>query len=149
MTVKYSITLIDDYGRMTKRVYEAKQQTLLADQVTDLANFVNQYELVTDLGIIRADIIYVGMDEGFAVTAGANVDVGATFSGLSEDGNGAKVSLKLPGIKASKVAEDGTVPLDDADIEDWLELWLTDTPYTMLLSDGETVDSWLSGALDR
>lgn len=144
----YSLTLIDSYGRTTKRVYEAVELALKADQVTALESFIDQYQAVTDLGLVRADIIYTAAGTPFAVTAGANRDVGATFSGLKEGGNGAKVSLKLPGIKAEFVREDGSIDLEDPDIEDWIELFVEDTPHSLLLSDGDTVESWLRGTLD-
>ena len=149
MTVQYSLTLVDDYGRLTRKVLEAEQVALLADQITAMENVINQLEDVTDLGLVRADLVYVGAGTPFAVTEGANVDVGGTFSGYIEDGNGKKASTKVPGIKASLVNEDGTISIDNAAVEDWLELFVEDTPNSLFLSDGETIDYWISGSLDR
>jgi len=130
-------------------VYEALEVALKADQITALENFLTQYQAVTDLACIRADIILTGAGTPFAVTAGANVDVGATFSGTLYAKGSAKASLRLPGIKAAKVSADGSVDIAEADIEDWLELWVETTPHTMLLSDGDTIAGWISGSLDR
>lgn len=149
MPVQYSFTLVDDYGRITHRTFEADQVALLADQITALENVINQLAAVTDLGLVRADLVYVGAGTGFAVTAGANVDVGATFSGYIEAGNGKKASTKVPGIKAALVDPDGSIPLDDADMEDWLELFVHDTPNSLFLSDGEDIDYWIRGTLDK
>lgn len=145
----YSLTLVDAYGRVTTRRYEAVEQTLKADQVTDLENFLTQYAAVTDLGVIRADIVLTELATPFAFTAGANVDVGATFTGNVYGVEGKKASLKLPGIKASLVNADGTITLTQADIEDWIELWVEATPHTLMLSDGETISSWIRGSLDK
>lgn len=149
MRIWASLTLVDDYGRQTRKVIEMKDLTLLVDQITALEAVITQLAAVTDLGLVRADLIYEGAGTPFAVTAGANVDVGATFSGYLEAGNGKKASTKVPGIKAALVDDDGSIPLDDADMEDWLELFVEDTPYTLMLSDGETIDYWISGSLDR
>lgn len=149
MTVKYSFTMIDAYGRNRSMILEAEEVLLLADQVTALENVITQLAAVTDLGLVRADLIYVGKGTPFAVTAGANRDTGATFSGLIEAGNGKKASTKVPGIKASLVNPDGTITLTNADVEDWIELFVEDTPHTLLLSDGETIDTWLKGTLDK
>lgn len=149
MTVKYSLTLIDDYGRNKTMVLEAEQVLLLADQITALENVINQLAAVTDLGLVRADIHYIGAGTPFAVTADANRDVGATFSGLIEAGNGKKASTKIPGIKPALVNADGTITVSNVDIEDWLELFVEDTPHSLFLSDGETIDYWLRGSLDK
>lgn len=149
MTVKYSLTMIDAYGRNRSMVLEAVEVALLVDQVTALENVINQLAAVTDLGLIRADLIYVGKGTPFAVTAGANRDTGATFSGLIYAGDGKKASAKVPGIKPALVNADGTITLTQADVEDWIELYAEATPHSLLLSDGETIDSWLRGTLDK
>lgn len=149
MAVKYSISMIDAYGRSRTMVLEGEQVLLLADQITALENVLNQLAAVTDLGVVRADIIYVGAGTPFAVTAGANRDTGGTFQGLVYDGNGKKASTKVAGIKPALVNPDGTITLTNADIEDWLELFVETTPHSLLLSDGETIASWLKGTLDK
>lgn len=144
---KVSVTMIDDYGRTTKRVYEIETQVDLATYTAAVAALLVDIQAVSDLGVVRADLILDGITAGYAVTAGANVDVGATFSGLIDGGNGKKASLKLPGIKAAVVNADGTVDLTDADVIAYLANWLTAGDY--MLSDGETISSWLRGTLDK
>lgn len=149
MPVYYSLSLIDDFKRERRMLIEAVQETLLADQITAMEHVINQLQAVTDLGLVRADLIYKAAGTPFAVTEGANKDVGATFSGLIEGGDGSKASTKIPGFKAAKANPDGTIPLDDEDVEDWLELFVEDTPHTLMLSDGDTIDYWLRGTLDE
>lgn len=149
MGAYFSLTLIDDSGRTTHRVIECEEKTLKADQVTLLEAFLLDLKDVTDLGVVRADIVFTAMGTPFAVTEGANKDVGATFQGLIEGGNGKKASLKLPAIKAAFVNGDGTVTVDGADaIADYLAYWVHDTPGELFLSDGEDIDYWLRGSLD-
>jgi len=141
-----SCTLQDSYGRTTKRVYEMDSQLLLADYDTAATAFGLALADVTDLALIRADLIVPAIIPGFAVTAGANVDVGATFQGLVVDGNGKKASVKLPGIKAALVDSDGTVEIT-GDIATWLAEFTDGEDF--MLSDGEQIDSWIKGTLDR
>lgn len=141
-----SLTLADSFGRTTTKLFEMKQELLHADQVLDAQGIITELENVTDLGVIRADIIYRGVDAGFAPTAGSNIDVGATFTGYIVGGNGKKASLKLPGIKLSLVDSDGSVPISGA-----VDTFLNDFEEDMVLylSDGEQIDSWISGRLDK
>lgn len=141
-----SCTLGDAYGRTTKRLYEMDAQTLLADYVTVAGAFKAALQSVTDLQLVRADLLIPAIITGFAVTAGANVDVGATFSGFIKDGDGKKASLKLPGVKASLVDADGSVEITGV-IATWLAEFEDGDDF--MLSDGEQIDSWIRGTLDR
>jgi citrate lyase alpha subunit len=127
---------------------EVETQALLADYITVAAAAVAALQDVTDLGLARIDLIVEDITTGFAVTAGSNVDVGATFSGILYNKGGAKASLKVPGIKADLVSIDGTVDIQETDVAAYLALYEQDGG-TLLLSDGEQIDTWLSGVLDR
>jgi len=145
-----SLTLLDGYGRTTQRQYEFVDQVLLADYVVIANDFMTEYAQVTDLQIIRATMVLTdGLSLPSTDPSGSNVDVGATFSGYIEAGEGKKASLKLPGITMSKVDPDGSIDLTDSDIADWLANWEYDHPNTFLLSDGESIDTWIAGTLDR
>lgn len=147
MGAKLSVTMVDDYGRTTKRVYGMEDQVLLADYETAAAAFLVQIGLVSDLGIVRADLnINVAGLEATDPDEGANVDVGATFSGLLADGDGKKASAKIPSIKAALVSADGSVAIAGA-VATYLALFEEDADFN--LSDGEQISSWLRGALDR
>jgi len=144
---KLSVTLVDAYGRTTKRVYGMEPQTLLADYVAAAAAFLAALGDVSDLGVVRADfIINVTGAEATAAVAGANVDVGGTFAGLVVDGNGKKASTKIPSIKPALVAADGSIAITSVTAT-YLALFEEDADFN--LSDGEQIDTWLRGALDR
>lgn len=143
-----SLTFEDSYGRRTRKLVEMEHQALHADQVAVAVAFSTALEAVTDLGLVRADIIYQAVDPGFDPTAGSNIDVGATFSGVLYDADGEKASLKIPGIKAALVDPDGSVPLTGA-VGAALAFFVQATPFDLLLSDGETIDHWLAGSLDK
>lgn len=141
-----SLTLKDSHERTTRRLYELVPQDTLVDYQAAIITFLDRYEEVTDLGVIRVDLILDAFRTGFATTAGANVDVGATFQGYTDEGNGEKASMKLPGIKTTFVDAVGNVPIAGA-IEDWLESF--ETGEIALLSDGEAIVSWIGGHLDK
>lgn len=147
MTEYFSFTLVDAYGRTTSKRIEVESQALLGDYQTLCTALVADLQAVTDLGLVRAEVT-IPMTDSFAVTAGANVDVGATFSGWLYGALGKKASWKLPGIKAAKVNADGTIDIAEADIEDVLERFLQ-ASGDLRLSDGEQIESWIAGALDK
>lgn len=143
---KLSMTFVDDYGRTTHRTYGMQSEALLADLEIAAQAFATAYEAVTDLGLVRADFIIPVVDPSFAVTADANVDVGATASGWIQDGNGKKASMKMPGIKPALVDTDGSVPITGA-VATFLAFFEDAAAFD--LSDGEQIESWIRAALDR
>lgn len=148
MAGKLSCRMGDAYGRTTNRVYGMETQTLLADYVTAYTAFLTALEAVTDLSLIKADLILpvIGLD--WAVVAGANLDTGATASGWLDAGTGKKASLKIPGIKPALVAADGTVAIAGATAT-FLDEFITTGDFN--LSDGEQVEvgGWIRATLDR
>lgn len=143
---KLSMTFIDDHGRSTHRTYGMATQTLLADFEIAAQAFCTAYQAVTDLGLVRADFIIPVVDPSFAVTADANVDVGATASGYIQDGNGKKASMKIPGIKYSLVDSDGSVPITGV-VATFLAFFEDADDFE--LSDKEQIEAWIRAALDR
>jgi hypothetical protein len=141
-----SVTLVDAFGRTTNRRYELEPQLDLATYETVVADYVADLLAVTDLGLVKADLILPQLGLGSTPEVGANVDVGATFSGLLEGDEGKKASIKLPGIAMVNVNPDGSVPITGV-VEEWLGNF--ETGGVFLLSDGESIESWLAGALDR
>jgi hypothetical protein len=142
-----SLTLLDDYGRTTKRVIEMADMATVAEYVTAAAELVAELDDVTELGLVRVDLIRKAITTGFAVEVGANVDVGATISGYIYGGNGKKASLKVPHIKPGMVDPDGTIDLTDVDLAAYLALFENGADF--FLSDGEQIDTWIKGTLDR
>lgn len=143
---KLSVTMQDAYGRTTHRVYGMETQVDLASYAAAAAAFLAALEDVTDLGVTRADIILPVAAAAFAVTAGANVDVGATASGLIDGGGGKKAAMKLPGIKPALVNPDGSVPISGV-VATWLAEFEDAADFN--LSDGEQIESWIRATLDR
>ena len=143
----FSVHLVDAYGRQMRKLIEVATQILLADYETIAGNYATALAAVTDLGLTKIDLL-LSMDESFAVTAGANRDVGATFSGYTEPMTGKKASLKLPTIKAALVDPDGSVPIAGA-VDTYLDLWLQSETPPLRLSDGETINAWIAGTLDK
>lgn len=142
-----SLTYVDDYGRTTKRIVEIESQALLTDYETKAAAYVTAVTPMTDLGLVRVDLVLQAIATGFAVSADANVDVGATFSGILAAANGKKASHKLPGIKDALVEADGSVDIANVTVKAYIDQFLTAGDY--MLSDGQTIETWLRGSLDR
>lgn len=145
MAIKLSVTMDDAYGRTTTRVYGMEDEALLANLQTSAAAFLAALEAVTDLGCVKANFIIPVTSPEWAETAGANVDVGATFSGWITAGM-KKGSLKIPGIKPALVAADGSVA-DAGATATFLNEFESAADFN--LSDGEQIDTWIRGALDR
>lgn len=142
-----SCVFIDSRGRHTNRRYEVETQTLKADYGTLATAFAAEIEAITDLGLVSVTLLRP-LGVSFAVTANANVDVGATFNGLVTGGEGKQASIKMPGFKMALVDGDGSIDLDDADVAAFLDRFLT-AAGDFLLSDGEQMASWTKGSLDR
>jgi len=141
------LTLEDSFGRLTSIRREMQAHALLVEYQVEIDNFVAAFALVSDLAVVRADFVQTGLDSTQAVTAGANVDVGATFSGWIEDVDGKKASTKIPGIKLAKVNADGTIDVTETDIAAFLAMYADAGDF--LISDGENVADWIKGSLDR
>lgn len=143
-----SLTFQDSYGRRKTKTIDIENQALIADEIAIAVAFSTALEAVTDLALVRCNIILEAVDPGFDAQAGSNVDVGATFTALLEDANGKKASFKVPGIKDALVAADGSIALTGA-VKTMLDFFVTLTPYDLGLSDGETAEVWLKGTLDK
>jgi hypothetical protein len=145
----FSLTMRDAYGRETSKRLEVEPQVDLATYATVAQDVNDKLADVTDLGIVRFDLVLENIiTPSSAISPGANVDVGATFSGeLSLDGN-KKAAHKLPGFITLYVGADGSIDITQAEVAAWLDLFAT-IGGVLLLSDGEQIESWLSGRLDR
>jgi hypothetical protein len=120
-------------------------EALLVDIQTNVAAFLAALEAVTDLGCVKATILIPATSPEWAETALSSVDRGGTFSGWVDEGM-KKASLKIPGIKLSLVAADGSIA--DAGVTATL-LDEFETAADFNLSDGEQIESWIRGTLDR
>lgn len=140
---KGSLTLVDAYTRKKFKevVIEAADW---AAAMTELGAFVVAYQAVTDLHLIESRLFDSALHAGSPV-AGANVDTGGTFSVALVTPN-KYAAVKVPGIKPSFINVDGTIDLTDAAIIAWMSHY---TAGSILISDGEVVDTFVSGMLDK
>lgn len=142
-----TITLIDSYNRtITKRVETETPVIATAKTAIEGAGLLaDDLAAVTDLGLVTVAYSTKDADAAFAVTAGANRDVGATFRLRTTDGG--VVSYKIPGFKVSLANADGSIDPTDAAVVAYFGNFLAGGDFT--LSDGETVSAILSGQLDK
>ena len=145
-----SVTLVDGRGRETSKRIEMVEQILWADLVTNANNVLTELDAVTDLQIIKADLVIQNeLSLPVKDPADSNRDTGATFVGYVQGGGGKKATLKVPGFPMSKVGDGGFIDLTDTDVAAYLANWLESAPHLALLSDGENISSWIQGTLDR
>lgn len=145
-----SVTLMDAYGRETSKRFEFQDKVLLADYVLNANGLLTDLAAVTDLEIIRASMVLTdGLSIPESGVEGSNIDVGATFSGFVEGGDGKKATLKVPGIKPAFVGPLGIIDVEDVTVAAFLEHWLEGDNDDFYLSDGETISDWIVGTLDK
>lgn len=150
MTTYLHLTLEDGFGRTTSKRLELTDQLLLADYVLNAEAFMTALLTVTDLNIAAA---HIQTDDGLTIPTqdptGSNVDVGATFSGWIGGVVGKKASHKVPGFKLSKVGAQGVIDLTDVDVAAYLD-FMGDPPDNKIrISDGEYIETWIQGTLDK
>ena len=142
-----SATFEDDWGRTTKRLIEIETEVDLAGYLAQAAAFADEIEPITDLGLVRLDII-LNTTESFDVTADSNVDTGATFVGRTDHVPPHKATHKVAGFKPSLVDADGTINLEGESVAAYLVMF-TESGGDFLISDGEHIVQWLKGVMDR
>lgn len=137
-----TITLRDAFTRETTKRFEGDFVDFVTAQ-TALVLLVSDLDALSDAQVIRYTC---GQKADYAgnLVAGANLDEGISLSVVKTDG--AKATLKVPAPALSVVNADGTVDITAALVTDYVDNWITGTWY---VSDGEEVDSLLSGKLDR
>ena len=150
MATYLHLTLIDGFERTTSKRLELTDQLLLADYVLNAEEFMTALLTVTDLNIVSA---HIQTDDGLTIPtqdpAGSNVDVGATFSGWIGDEVGKKASHKVPGFKLAKVGPQGVIDLADVDVAAYLDLMGDPPDNKVRISDGEYIETWIQGTLDK
>jgi hypothetical protein len=150
MATYLHLTLIDGFERTTKKRVELTNQLLLADYVLNAEEFMTKLLAVTDLNIAAA---HIQTDDTLTIPtqdpAGSNVDVGATFSGWIGDEVGKKASFKVPGFPLAKVGPQGVIDLTDVDVAAFLDLMGDPPDNKVRISDGEWIETWIQGTLDK
>lgn len=142
----YSLTLEDSKGRTMKKLIGVEEQGTLALYTSVATAFVTALQAVTDMALISIDLVVDNIVDGFAVTAGANRDVGGTFVGWLADPVGIKAVAKIPHPKAALIDDDGSISITGV-VATYLNQFLTAGDLT--ISRGRTIDSWIKGTLDK
>lgn len=145
MGTKLHVTMDDDHGRITHKVFGMEEETTLAQMQTDAAELLAALEAVTDLGCVRARISFEVTNPTWAEQTDANIDTGGTFSGWVDAGQ-KKASMKVPGIKYALVGSDGSIAITGATAT---FLALFEDADVFNLSDGEQIETWIRGSLDK
>jgi hypothetical protein len=150
MATYLHMTLGDGFGRTTSKRVELTDQLLLADYVLNAEDFMTALLAVTDLDIVAA---HIQTDDNLTIPtqdpAGSNVDVGATFSGWIGGAVGKKATHKVPGFKVSKVGPQGVIDLTDVDVAAYLDFMGDPPDNKVRISDGEYIETWIKGTLDK
>ena len=135
-------TLQDAFSRQTTKRYQVNAADIAA-AITTFLGYLGDLATLSELDIIKYK---VSSEDVFAdtVTAGANVDEGATFS--FQKTNGDKVAVKVPGPVASVRNPDGTINIGAVAVTDWAAHFLSGD---IRVSDGEIATALLSGKLDK
>jgi len=137
-----TISMVDAYGRaLTKRVDISAAD--YATALTNAASFVDDLQAITEAEVlyysVATKVVYAG-----TLTAGANRDEGATFSVRTTDNE--KAVVKVPAPMNAIFQSDGSVDLSNALVT---ALFANYLGALVLVDDGETVISLISGRLDK
>lgn len=141
-TFEATVTMQDAYARSTTKRYQVEAVDIAA-AITAFTDYLGDLATLSELDVVKYK---VSTEATFAdtVTAGANVDEGATFSFQKTDGD--KVAVKVPGPVASVRQPDGSINIAAVAVTDWAAHFLSGS---ILVSDGEVATALLSGKLDK
>jgi len=138
------LTVMDSFQRTKrKRVEMVSVDPVQMD--LDANTILTAYQNATDGGIIRIDV-RGSSDVAAVVPAGTNIDSGVTVS-CRLFGSTEKASLKWPAPALAMFNADGTLNLADAAVLAVQALY--ESGGVALLSDGQSIESFLSGSLDK
>jgi hypothetical protein len=141
-----TMRVLDAYGR-TKSKRVGLVSTDATQGETDKAAIIAAYAAVMDGHIMSST--YSGQDDhAGSPVAGSNVDTGVTVS-CQLAGRPERAPLKWPTPKAAIINPDGTLDLTNVAVQAVEALYVTATPAIATLSDGETIDGFVSGMLDK
>lgn len=139
-----SVQMQDDYLRRTTKRWLVSAVDY-ATALTNAALFITNLSAITGCDVLAYSLA-TPVQVTDTVTAGANLDAGATFSTSIVGFPAKKASQKVPAPVASIINTDGTIDMTDAIVTDYTANFISGF---VLVSDGETVDTFDSGRLDR
>lgn len=144
MAITATLNLRDSFGRLTRKKVETTD-TVLATAITHVNAYATALDALTDLALESIEYHAVDLTGNFTGEEDSNVDTGATFKLRLTDGSFA--SYKIPGFVLSKVNASGSVDPADSDVAALVALFASGG--SLRVSDGESVDAVIFGALDR
>lgn len=146
MAGKLQVTMIDQQGYTRKVTVEI----MGADAAATFLNATGVLATLQDvsrLGTTKANLGIKMSAVGDPAGTPSYSDLGATFRGISHT-DGEIVTLKIPDILTDAINIDGTVDILNATVKAYLDNFVFGTGLAML-SDGEQVDYWINGVLDK
>lgn len=144
MPINAILTLTDSRGRLKRKEVETETD-VLADAKANITTYIGLLAAITDLELLYVTYNRKYLDQNFAGATPSNIDVGATFRGISADGF--PVVLKIPGVGDAFVGTGGLIDLTQVAIQNFLNQYLTAGDFS--IANGKTVDQWLEGSLDK
>lgn len=139
-----TIKLEDDFTRTTTRKFKVTAVDY-ATALTAWNSFVVDYAAFTRLGVLWDKLATVNIGTP-VIDTGANLDAGMTIQVSIVGQPGKTASIKIPAPQAAAINSDGTLNLGNA-LTTTLEA--NYTSGFVLVSDGEVVEDFIKGKLDR
>ena len=144
MSGKLAVTMFDKQGYETVRKFEIRGADANAI-AANAATFLADLQAITRLGTRKAAVLIPISGED-ACGDPSYTDLGVTIRGKSAT-DGETVIVKVPDLVPTMYDDDGKVILTDVSVDAFLDNFLASG--VAYVSDGESVDSWLFGTLDK
>lgn len=145
MAFQVRFAWLDIQGRTKNQTVTTTAATIAA-ALTDVANYVAKFTVISDGGLADISISVTNSDDAFVAAAGTNVDVGATFQ-MQTPSQGKKI-MRLPMIKDALVTG-GEVILTDLGVLAWTDLFLTGGVWRLNNANPTFQTAVLKGTLDK
>lgn len=144
---KAQIVMIDSMNRQITKDVETETDVLATAIVAVSAEgqLLDDLSAITDLGVLKTNYSNADDTGAFAAQDPSNVDVGATFRLLLDDGR--IVAYKIPGFKQSLADGAGNISPTNSDVVAYFDNFKTAGAFK--LARGGTVASILSGKMDK
>jgi hypothetical protein len=138
------LILRDAFGRTSRKVVEL-EATTISQALTDLGTFATAWADVSDVGIDAIVLQQRDVSLAAAPQTGANLDVGGTIKGVTDDGYA--FAYHIPGIKEALVDTSGSIDISASVMVTFLNQFKA--AGALRVSRGNTVSTWISGKLDK
>lgn len=141
------IVLVDSMKRRTTKEIETETD-ILANAILAVSAegaLLDDLAAVSDLGVVTTNYSNKDATGAYAAVDPSNVDTGATFRLLLDDG--AIVAYKIPGFKQSLAAGDGSIDPDGVEVQAFFANF--EAAGSFKLARGRNVVEVLSGQMDK